>query len=223
MSASTKLSEARERIKACHRELIELETRAGIVEAAEKLRTEPPSYFSIYDAAEPYSDEQRELERSEEAFHQQRINRRIRDLHFEIRDVELRRQLIVKDREVGALALDYWRQELSDAAANLEKARASHGRWWLWASVWGVALLALGFQQFGLIGALGGLLVGYLNGRQSEHGALRERSREIAEAERELKDAEEIWNKVRNEPQIFSQREAKTGVPDPESILLLRL
>ena len=145
MSASTKLSEARERIKACHRELIELETRAGIVEAAEKLRTEPPSYFGIYDAAEPYSDEQRELERSEEAFHQQRINRRIRDLYFGIRDVELRRQLIATHREEGTLALDYWRQGLSDAAAKLEKARASHGHWWLWASVWGVALLALGF------------------------------------------------------------------------------
>jgi hypothetical protein len=102
MSESTKLSEMREQIKACHRELIEFETRGGVGEAAEKLRTEPPTYFSIYDSAEPYSDEQQELVRSEEAFHRQHNNRRIRDLYFGVRNVELRRGLIGKHREEGA-------------------------------------------------------------------------------------------------------------------------
>jgi len=85
--------------------------------------------------------------------------------------------------------------------------------------VWGIALLALGFHLFGLIGALGGLLVGYLNGRRLEHEAVRTRDSAVVEAERELKEAEETWNDVRNQPQTFSQREAKTGESDPESLL----
>lgn len=60
MPDSVKLNEARDRTKACHQELVELEIRAGIAEAAEKLRTEPPHYHLVYDAAEPYSDAQRE-------------------------------------------------------------------------------------------------------------------------------------------------------------------
>lgn len=219
MSVSAKLSEVRELAKACHRELVELETRAGIADAAEKLRTEPPHYHLVYDAAEPYSDAQREAERAEEAFHQQRTTRRIRDLYFAVQDAELRKELIAKDREEGTLALRYWQQELSDAAAKLDTARSTQKHWWVWASVWGISLLALGFHFFGLIGALGGLLVGYLNGRRMEHDALRVRDSAVADAERELKEAEETWNNVRNQPQTFSQQEAKTGEPDPESRL----
>jgi len=126
MPDSVKLNEARERIKGCHQDLIDLETRAGIAEAAEKLRDEPPNYLGVYDAAEPYSDEKRELEQAEEAFHQQRTTRRIRDLYFAVRDAELRKALIAKDREEGNFALRYWQQELSDTAARLDKARSIH-------------------------------------------------------------------------------------------------
>jgi hypothetical protein len=217
MSGSAKLSEVREQAKACHQELVELETRAGIVDAAEKLRTEPPHYHLVYDAAEPYSDAQREAKQAEEAFHQQHATRRTRDLYFAVQDAELRKKLIAKDREEGTLALCYWQQELSDAAVRLDTARSMHKHWWAWASMWGIGLLALGFHFFGLIGALGGLLVGYLNGRRMEHEALRARDTAVVDAERELKEAEETWNHVRNQPQTFSQREAKTGEPEPES------
>jgi len=47
-----------------------------------------------------------------------------------------------------------------------------------------------------------------------EHEALRARDSAVADAEQGLKEAEEIWNKVRNEPQPYSQREAKSGEPD---------
>lgn len=127
--------------------------------------------------------------------------------------------MIAKDREEGTFALRYWQQELSDAAAKLDIARSAQKRWRVWASVWGIALLALGFYFFGLIGALGGVLVGYLNGRRMEHEAVRARDSAVSDAERELKEAEDTWNDVRNQPQTFSQREAKTGEPDPESLL----
>jgi hypothetical protein len=52
-----------------------------------------------------------------------------------------------------------------------------------------------------------------------EHEAIRSRKMAVADAERGLKEAEDTWNQVRNEPQTFSQREAKTGEPDPDSRL----
>jgi|SRR5579864_7244190 len=79
--------------------------------------------------------------------------------------------------------------------------------------------LVIEFHFFGLIGALGGLLVGYLSGRRMEHEALRARDTAATDAEMELKEAKETWNNVRNQPQTFSQREEKTGDPDPESLL----
>ena len=157
MSDSVKLNEAMERVKACHQDLIDLETLAGIAEAAEKLRTKAPEYWRVYDAAEPYSDEQREIEEAEEKFHQERTTRRIRDLYFGVPDAELRKELLAKDREEGSLALRYFRQELSDAATKLDSARSTDRRRSVSASVWGIALLALGFPPLRANGCLGRL------------------------------------------------------------------
>jgi hypothetical protein len=78
----------------------------------------------------------------------------------------------------------------------------------------GHRLIGIGFYIFGLVGALAGLLVGFFNGWRMEQNAARERAAKIADAERTLKEAEQIWDKVRNEPQMFSQREAESGEPD---------
>jgi hypothetical protein len=80
----------------------------------------------------------------------------------------------------------------------------------------GIGLLGLGFHFFGLVGALGGVIVAYFSGRSREQAVIRARESAIADAERELKEAEETWNKVRNEPLTFSQREARTGEPDQD-------
>ena len=69
----------REQMKACHQTLVELEARGGIADAAEKLRTQPPSYLGVYDAAERDSDEQRELVSSVERIHEDYNNRRLRN------------------------------------------------------------------------------------------------------------------------------------------------
>jgi len=228
-AGAAKLREIRERAKACHRQLVELEGRAGIADVAEKIRDEPPYFLGIYDAAEPWSDKQRELETAEVTLHQQHLSRRLRDLYFSVQDAELCKELIAKARQEGDLTADYFHQERANAAARLQVARqrldaAKWGQtqWWSWASLWGVLLIGIGSYFFGPPGALGGLLVGYFNGRRLEHGAARARESAIAdadrdrdEAERGLKDAEEIWNRVRNEPQTFSRREVSTGQPDP--------
>jgi hypothetical protein len=136
-------------------------------------------------------------------------------LYFSVSDIELRKQLILKDREAGDIALLFWRQDLADAAGRLEAARLAHQHWWVWAAVWAVIITGLGFNFLGLIGALGGLLIGYFNGRHLEHDAIRVREIAVADAEQELSEAKGNWDRVRNEPQIFSKREAQTGQPDP--------
>jgi len=109
LSDSTRL--IRDQMKVCHQGLVDLEVCAGIAEAAETLRTEVPFYPGLGVAGESYSRyELRELDEAEEKRHQHRITRRIRDLYFAVRDAELRKELIKKDREEGSFVLRYWQQ-----------------------------------------------------------------------------------------------------------------
>src|SRR3974390_2946044 len=118
---SVKLNAARERSRECHRALVELEVRAGVAEEAERLRTAPPRYHRIYDAAEPDSNEMRKLEAEEESFQRERTTRGIRDLYFGDHNIALHKKLIAKDREEGSLAISYLQQEVAEAAADLER------------------------------------------------------------------------------------------------------
>jgi hypothetical protein len=210
-----KLHEIRKQIQARQRDLVELEARAGVAEAAEKLRTDLPHYELIYDAAERFSDQQREFERQEEQRHRERTTRRMRDLYFSVRELGLRKALIAKEREIGTLDVHYWRQELDNAAGRLTTAKSAHQNWWVFGALWGALFIGLGFVSFNWVGALAGLLVGYLWAREWERRALSSRKTEIEEADREFREAEQAWDEVRNEPLIFSQREARTGEPDP--------
>jgi hypothetical protein len=214
--ASKALLEIRERAKACNAELVALETRAGIAAVAEKVRTKPPNYFLVYDVGESNSDERREAIAAEEQHHKELTIRHLRDLYFGVSDVNLRKNLIAKAREEGDLAVTFFEQELSDASANLATQRTTGRDWWIWASIGGLAAIGVGFYLFGLVGALGGLLVGYVGSRRIELNALQARERAVKAANDELKEAERIFEEVRNEPQIFSRREASTGEPDPD-------
>jgi hypothetical protein len=206
----------RKRMKVCHQALAELEVRAGIAEATEKLREEAPDYLSVYDAAEPHSDEQRELEASVEKWHEVDKTRRIRQLYFTVPDIDLRKALITKVREEENLGVRFWQEELSDAAVRRSVAETTGSHWWVVASLWGVGLIGLGYYLFGIIGAMGGLLVGYFCGWSLQSSARRARQSAIAKAQEELKEAEATWDKTRNDPLTFSQREARTGKPDQE-------
>ena len=52
-----------------------------------------------------------------------------------------------------------------------------------------------------------------------EHEAIRARETATADAERDPKEAQDTWNEIRNQPQTFSQREAKTGEHDRDGQL----
>jgi len=145
-----------------------------------------------------------------------RATQKIRALYFGVADVALRKELIAKDREEGELALAFWQVGMTDAARKLSAARTTGKRWWLATSALGTGFIAIGFYLFGIIGALGGLIVGYFCGRNMEQSALQARQSAIAEAEKEVKEAEQDWDKARNEPQTFSRREAGSGEPDQD-------
>jgi hypothetical protein len=198
----SKLIKIREQAKACHRALVELETRAGIAEAAEKLR--PLTYLF-----------QREKENTTR-------RERLRELYFTVRDEKSRKQLIAKHREGESLTLNYWQHDFSNVLAQLKTARSRGTHWTVGASIYGIIFLALGFHFFGQVGALGGLLVAYFNGRRMEDEAHREHESATADAElysRDAEEAEQYWNEVRNRPSTFSQREAETGERDTDGRL----
>jgi hypothetical protein len=113
----------RERIKARHQELVEMEQRAGIHEKAEALRNEPPDYFGFIAGLEWDSDERRRAETAAEEYHADRTVRKIRELYFSVADVELRKALIGKDREEEEAGRKYWEERLSYEIR--ESARAS--------------------------------------------------------------------------------------------------
>jgi hypothetical protein len=200
MALSGRLDEIRERLGARQRELAELEAEAGIADAAETLRSKPESYDRTYEIS-----------------HEENINRNLRKLYFSVRDVGLRRDLIRADQEGADTLRHFWRQHLSDAADRQKAARSANKFWWVWASICGAILIGLGFLFFGLVGALAGLLAGYLWSRQMEQGALRGRQRAIADADARLRYAEQTWKEARSEKQRFSQREAQTGEADSVS------
>jgi hypothetical protein len=147
---------------------------------------------------------------------------RLRELYFRVRDEEFRKQLIAKYREGESLTLNYWQHDFYNVLAQLKIARSRGTHWSVGASIYGIIFLALGFHFFGQVGALGGLLVGYFNGRRMEDEALREHESAIADAKlysKDAEEAEEYWYEVRNRPSTFSQREAETGEPDSDNLL----
>ena len=111
----SKLIKIREQAKACHRALVELETRAGIAEAAEKLR--PLTYLF-----------QREKENTTR-------RERLRELYFTVRDEKSRKQLIAKHREGESLTLNYWQHDFSNVLAQLKTARSRGKHWSVGASI----------------------------------------------------------------------------------------
>lgn len=214
MALSGRSDKLREKIKVRQRQLVELEVEAGIADAAERLRSEPPSYHLVYDAVESGSDEMGEMAHDLESSHQKSIDRKLRKLYFSVGDVRLRRDLIEADREVGNCVQEFWRQELEEAYERQKAAQSTNSFWWVWASICGAILIGLGFHFFGLVGALAGLLAGYLWSRQMERNAMKARQEAIADAECRFRDAEQTWKEARNEKRKFSSQEAKTGEPD---------
>src|ERR1700692_2113261 len=98
-----KLCDVRTQTRALQRDLEKLEAHAGIAETALKLRTASPLFEHVYFAHETDPDRKQALIDFERRLHEDKTNRRMRDLYFSVRDAELRKALIAKEREIGEL------------------------------------------------------------------------------------------------------------------------
>lgn len=139
---------------------------------------------------------------------------RLRALYFGVADISARMRLIALERRTDALAQLLLSHDESNAKAAVEKARSESQSWYLWAAAEAIALVAVGYWLFSLAGALAGAVAGYFLGRGIEQNAERSREKAVLDAERELREAEEVAEKSRNTPDAFSLREQMTGEPD---------
>jgi hypothetical protein len=147
------------------KELGDLEARAGIAAKADDASLGPlvPLY---YNSDAPLFSERGKAEREVERQHKQDyIRRKIRSLYFSVPDLDLRKQLIEKERELT----DNWRYstrtDVQAAEIGLSQAKASGQNWYLRASLSAIVFVAIGWSLFQLPGALAGTLVAYFYGR----------------------------------------------------------
>jgi hypothetical protein len=215
-----KSGEIREQIRARHKELERLEARAGIGAPAEQLRRASPLFKHARFARETDPDRRQELWIDfERRLHEEKTNRGMRELYFSVRDTDLRRALIEKEREIGHLSLRFWQEELNEAAARLRDTETTGRYWWVSPSILGIFFIGGNYYLFGLYGAVlvGPILLVFfwiLLAQESHRQALPRREAAIEKANRKFKDAEKNWNIAKDQPQLFSPVEAMTGEPD---------
>jgi hypothetical protein len=202
----------REQIRALRKELEQLEARAGIRAPADQLRRHPRFEHARF-AHETDSDRRQELWIDFE-------RQCMRDLYFSVRDTDLRRALIEKEREIGHLSPRLWQEEMNEAAARLRDTETTGRYWWVSPSILGIFFIGGNYYLFGLYGAVlvGPILLVFfwiLLAQESHRQALPRRKAGVEEANRKFKDAEKNWNIAKDEPLLFSPVEQMTGEPDP--------
>lgn len=187
-------------------EIEELEVRAGIQAQADRAR-EPGMPLHIGDFA-PFGSEEARIQMQEEEYSHDNYRRKIRKIYLNIKDLEIRKQLIQKERKAGKLQAQWFEAEVYKARQELNKIKESAGKNWYYMAA-GTAILAIagGYGVFNIPGAIGGALVGYFLGRGIEENARKDRERSITNAENNVQDLEKTWQSVKNRPEIFSWEE----------------
>ncbi len=199
---------------ALSRELQELEVKAGITEKADDARK--PSWGNI-DSDTPYlSEKWKAEEEAEFQFERDYVRREIRSLYFAVPDLDLRKQLIEKARELTDNERYMFMTDVGAAEAELRQAKATGKNWYLWASLGAIGFVALGWSLFQLPGALVGALVAYFSGRYAENDAKERRDLSVKQGEDHLKEVRSINQEILNRDYTFTKYEAKNGEPDKE-------
>jgi hypothetical protein len=197
--------------------LRELEVKAGIDKDADNAR-QNSFYAAFHDSDAPLFSQQSqrefeiELEREGET-----IRRRIRQCYFGVPDLDLRKEMITKNRELTDNGRWCRLADRSAAQAGL-KAAAATGRYWpLVAAVAAVFCVLAGGALHQVTGAIAGAMVAYYLGREFEQDVMLQRATAIKAAEETLREAEATAEKALNAPYTFTRKEMWTGEPDPGS------
>jgi hypothetical protein len=200
----------------CGNQFVELAELAGIAKEVEHALS--PHTPLHWDSDAPSGSERAERENAEYWEDQRRTtDRLLREAIFSVSDVEMRKRLIAKSREVERLRRELFVLLANDAEATLEKVRIPRPTWLIWAAVVSAASVAAGYQFLGIPGAMGGAVVGFFVGRYFEQLSKVEHDHRLNRAEKDLKEANASKTKILNEPPTFSRWEEKTGEPDSDT------
>ena len=214
MSTKAEL-EIEQKLRAFEREARELVQQAGIAEEAE--RAALPHSALHWDSDAPIGSEQERRETVEYWEDQRRTTAYLlRKAFFSVSDVEMRKRLIAKQREIEDLRRDLFVQAAHDADTALEEARIPRPTWWIAAAIVGTTLVAAGYHFFGIPGTVAGAVTGYFIGRYLEEFAKADHDARMRRAENAQKEAKASKDEILNRPQIFSREEEKTGETDPD-------
>lgn len=137
----------------------------------------------------------------------------VRSTYFSIADEQVRKELIRIDRELCALDRSRRDDWAEDAAKRLKSEQVRFGGWWLYASIIALALINTGYLIFLVPGAISGLAIALLLGREMEADEARRRLMRISELEPQAREADRISEEFADNDR-FSSAEATTGNPD---------
>jgi hypothetical protein len=189
-----------------------LEVKAGIEDARRG-----PLFPLYYDSDAPWGSERKKTEDEEESQDREDyIRRRIRSLYFSVHDLDLRKQLIQKERELTDNARYEFKTDVQTAEVKVREAKSIGKNWVWWASFCAIGWVALGWSLFQLPGALAGALVAYFHGRFDENDAKERRALSVKQAEDDLKEVRSIYHERLNSEYTFTKCEAESGEPDKE-------
>jgi hypothetical protein len=214
--------------RALFRELQSLESLAGIQRYADRARE--GFLVPMISHAPAHSDRFEQENEENEKIEQDHIRHNIRSLYFGVANIELRKNLIKKEREIASLLISGALDELSKARIALNRIRhANPTEWCLWVSIIGVACVAVGYlafeaagavlhvQEFGVAGAVAGAFAGYILARYAELDTAYQRSQQLISAEGDFDSRKREADEASNEGETFTYEEEWSGMPSPES------
>lgn len=163
------LNEAlREHVKGRH----ELERQAGIGDAALRAWEGPLFPLGVWSDAEFGSDEWQQVREEEEDDDDRYVRQKIRGLYFSVADLDLRKSLIEKEREIHGARKEISRAAVFEAEGELAEAKR-HGREvFLRSAALALGAVVVGAVFFGVVGAIVGAVVGYSFGHLIALGAV---------------------------------------------------
>jgi hypothetical protein len=214
-----------QKLSAWKKEIGDLKTQAGIKEALE--RADGFAGLDYYDLDKKLSEEGVDEQSDEARRRYEDLNRQLRferearerEIFFSVSDVELRKRLIAKNRELDELIREEDEGELAqakaavdEASAAVQRARTAGRNWWLGAAAAGVAFVYFGHKVAPLIsldpvvGAMGGGVVAFFWGRYAEQMARVNRAANIKRAIESQENAKTALKEKEEEKQEYQRR-----------------
>lgn len=138
----------------------------------------------------------------------------LRELYFGVANRGLCKKLIAIDRQQQNLAREWWSAYLREAQEELDAALGKSPSWTL-AAILGIFWVAVGYQVFGLVGAVAGAVVGIFFGLEFKERSQRDIVKSVKAAREEVAEIKATVQEIEREKHTFTELEAENGERDP--------